>query len=382
MLQRLYVHNFRCFENFEFKPQDQTASLLLGKNGSGKSTVREVLALFQSIGRGRTRVGELVKPTDFTQGRTDRPMRFELEVVLDGKVFVYALILELPTRFRELRVQHESLTVDGDIVFNREIAEVTVNRKARTREEGTFTMDWHLIALPVIQSTATPSSHPNLSAWLSSIVLLAPIPQDMGGEALGLDTAINEKASNLADWLADLLESYPAAYTTVVEHLQQVMPDLGSFRFEKLGRDTRALMVQFKQDQSSFELPISALSDGEKCFFLSAVLLAANHLEGPLFAFWDEPDNYLATSEVNQFVVALKRSFLRKRGQLLISSHNPQAILCFSEDSTWVMGRRSHVEPSIIRCLDELQPAAARGQESHQPDLIQRLLDGELEPWR
>ncbi len=377
MLQRLYVHNFRCFENFEFKPLEQTASLLLGKNGSGKSSIRHVLSLFQSIGRGKTRVGELIKPSDFAQGRTQLPMRFELEVLLEGRAFFYTLALELPAGFRELRVLEERLSVDGEVVFKRDIAEVSVNRKSRGSDDGVFTIDWHLIALPVIRSSATPTSHPSLTTWMANMVLLAPIPQEMIGEALGIDVAINEKATNLADWLAELLEIYPAAYSTIIEQLQQVMPDLSSFRFEKLGRDTRALMIQFSKDQSTIELPISVLSDGEKCFILSAVLVAANQLGGPIFAFWDEPDNYLAVHEVNQFVVALKRCFLRKKGQLIMTSHNPQAILCFTDDSTWVLGRRSHLEPSIIRCLDELQPASSNDDES----LIQRLLNGDLEPW-
>lgn len=382
MLQRLYAHNFRCFENFEFKPQDQTSALLLGKNGSGKSTVRQVLALFQAIGRGRTRVGELVKPTDFTLGRTEVPMRFELELLLQGRVYVYSLALELPERFRELRVQHERLVVDGEVVFNRDVAEVTVTRKAQGREESIFSIDWHLVALPVVQDTAAGNVLQSLREWLAGMVLLAPIPQQMSDEALGIDTAVSESAGNLPDWLASLLESYPAAYTAVVEHLQKVMPDLASFRFVRLGRDARALMAQFKHAQNSYELAFSALSDGEKCFFLSAVLLAANQLTGPVFAFWDEPDNYLAPHEVNQFVVGLKRSFLRSQGQLITTSHNPEAILCFSSDSTWVMGRRSHLEPSLIRCLDELQASQPSRTGEELPDFLQRLLDGDLDPWQ
>lgn len=381
MLQRLYVHNFRCFENFEFKPQDQNSTLLLGKNGSGKSTVREVLAIFQAIGRGKARIGELVRPADCSLGHTDIPIRFELEIKLHERSYIYSLVLELPMRFRELRVQHERLVVDGQEIFKREMAEVTVSRRPQGREDGVFAMDWHLAALPVVQDAQAASDLQSLREWMASMVLLAPIPQQMSDEALGKNTAINESASNLADWLADLLESYPAAYTEVMEYLQTVIPDLASFRFERLGRDSRALMVQFRQDQINHELPFSALSDGEKCFFLSAVLLAANKVAGPLFAFWDEPDNYLAAHEVNQFVVALKRSFLRSKGQIVTSSHNPQAILCFSEDTTWVMGRRSHLEPSLIRCLDELEIRVPGEASAPQPDLMQRLLDGDLNPW-
>lgn len=49
MLQRLYVHNFRCLENFELNLKEMSSALLIGKNGSGKSTLSRVLEVFQSI---------------------------------------------------------------------------------------------------------------------------------------------------------------------------------------------------------------------------------------------------------------------------------------------------------------------------------------------
>lgn len=61
------------------------------------------------------------------------------------------------------------------------------------------------------------------------------------------------------------------------------MPEVALFRFEKLGRDSRALMVQFKSGGASDEQSFERLSDGEKCFFLSAVLLAANRWAEPIF---------------------------------------------------------------------------------------------------
>jgi len=39
MLKRLYIHNFRCLENFELLMKDMPSALLIGKNGAGKSSV-------------------------------------------------------------------------------------------------------------------------------------------------------------------------------------------------------------------------------------------------------------------------------------------------------------------------------------------------------
>lgn len=115
MLNRLYIHNFRCLENFEFKPGDASSVLLIGKNGSGKSTLVQALKVFQAIGRGSNRVGQLLKAGDFTLGRTGVPMRLELEVRLGGRAFQYTLAFDLPERFKELRVLEEALVVEAPL---------------------------------------------------------------------------------------------------------------------------------------------------------------------------------------------------------------------------------------------------------------------------
>lgn len=371
MLQRIYTHNFRCLENFEFKPSGSSSALLIGKNGSGKSTLRAVLKIFQAIGRGVNRTSQLVTPADFTLGRSSVPMRFELEVRLGARVFNYTLALELPERFRELRVLEEQLVMDGEMLFSRDHALVTVRRASADRPEAQFNIDWHMVALPVIQDPAASGALGSFRDWMAGMVLLAPIPKLMSGDAASGTKEPDEDAANWADWLSGLLDRFPSAYATLSQYLKQVMPDLADFRFERTGKEAKSLLVRFKSDQGQHELPSEALSDGEKCFFLCAVVLAANQCDGPLFTFWDEPDNYLSLGEVSQFVMALRRGF-HQGGQILMTSHNAEAIRRFSDESTWVLGRRSHMEPSVIRQLQELAPT---------PDLIQKLIDGDVDPW-
>lgn len=373
MLERLYVHNYRCLENFEFNPGAASSVLLIGKNGAGKSTVRDALAVMQAIGLGEGQVKNLVKPSDFTRGHSDVPMRFELTLKLGGQRYHYALALELPPAAHQLRVMSESLSIDGAEVYTRQHAEVQVKRPVSANGNGQFSMDWHIVALTVIQDRGASSLLQPLRDWLSRIVLLSPLPPLMVSETTAEPGPLQISGSNLVDWLSTLLESHPAVYATVIEQLQKVMPDVALFRFEKLGRDSRALMVQFKSGGASDEQPFERLSDGEKCFFLSAVLLAANRWTGPIFAFWDEPDNYLATHEVGQFIVELKRCFARHGGQWIASSHNAEAVVNFSVDSTWVLARKSHLEPTQSRCVDNISLGEA--------GLIQTLMDGEIDAW-
>jgi ABC-type sugar transport system ATPase subunit len=103
---------------------------------------------------------------------------------------------------------------------------------------------------------------------------------------------------------------------------------------------------------------------------ICAVVLAANVHLGPVLCFWDEPDNYLALPEVGHFVVALRRAF-QSGGQFIATSHNPEAIRRFSDENTLVLYRKSHLEPTIVRPLSELQVSG---------DLVGALIRGDVEP--
>lgn len=285
----------------------------------------------------------------------------------------YTLALELPERFRELRVLEERLVQDGIEIFSRQHADVIIRGQPSTLlTDGHFGIDWHLVALPVIQDPASAGALRSFRDWMAAMVLLAPIPQLISGDTRNDSLEPRADAFNLADWLSGLLDGYPSAYATLSQYLQQVMPDLEDFRFERTGKEAKSLLVRFKSEQGRYELPFAALSDGEKCFFLCAVVLAANQCYGPLFAFWDEPDNHLSLSEVSQFVMALRRAFHQNNGQILMSSHNGRAIQRFSDDSTWVLGRRSRLEPTLVRQLADIAPTT---------DLVQTLIDGDLDPW-
>jgi predicted ATPase len=178
----------------------------------------------------------------------------------------------------------------------------------------------------------------------------------------------NRDASNIGEWFSGLLSLYPAAYVSIYAYLQQVIPDIKDFRNELIGKNFKSMVVSFQANNATLTIPFQDLSDGEKCFFLCAVVLAANKYYGPLFCFWDEPDNYLSLSEVGHFVTTLRRSF-KNSGQLLVTSHNDEAIRRFSDENTFILDRKSHLEPTLIRLLSDI---------TVQGDLINNLIIGDI----
>ena len=353
VIRRLYVHNFRCLENFELPVSDRSSLLLIGKNGAGKTTVGLALEILQRIARDTSRVGSLVEPKDFAGGRTGVPMRFEIEVKLGAAIYEYAVAFEFPKGFKELRVFEEKLTVGGKPVYTRELAQVHLARMEAEREAN-FRIDWHLVALPIIQQQSKDDPLFVFKQWLSRMLILRPMPSLILGDSKQETLQPSPQVSDFGAWFSGLLAFAPSAYAKIDEYLRLVMPDLKDIKNPVVGTDSRSLIVQFSNDQGSVDLPFGDLSDGEKCFMICALVLAANNAYGPLLCFWDEPDNYLALSEVGHFVLALRTAF-QSGGQFIATSHNAEAIRRFSEENTLVLQRKSHLEPTLIRPLSELQ---------------------------
>lgn len=382
VIRRLYVHNFRCLENFELPISGNPSTLLIGNNGTGKTTVAYALEILQKIARSNNRVADLVKPKDMTRGRTDVPVRLEVEIEIESELYQYALALEYPDGFRELRVLEEKLTVGERPVYTRERADVRLYRTqdvipvpigsgvAQTTVPQ-FRMDWHLVALPVVQERSVKDPIFIFKQWLARMLIIRPTPGLIFGNSEQDGTLQpNLLVTDLGAWFSGLLALAPSAYSKIDEYLKQVMPDLKDIKNPVVGQDSRSLFVQFSSNQKSVTLPFGDLSDGEKCFMICALVLAANDAYGPVFCFWDEPDNYLALSEVGQFVLALRRAF-QSGGQFIATSHNPEAIRRFSNENTLVFSRKSHLEPTVVRRLTDLQVTG---------DLVGALIRGDVEP--
>lgn len=96
MLTRIYIDNFRCFVNFEYKPECK--QLLLGVNGSGKSSLLTAIRYLKSFIKG--------DDNPFTQStRTrwqDKPLQaFEIEARLDQDVYTYRIEIRYASKTKQ-----------------------------------------------------------------------------------------------------------------------------------------------------------------------------------------------------------------------------------------------------------------------------------------
>lgn len=243
----------------------------------------------------------------------------------------------------------ERLTADGDTVFHREAAKVSLARAGK--DTATFGIDWHLAALPFLERREDALSL--MKQWLAQMMILRPIPSLISGDSdsENLEPAVD--MANLGNWFSGLVADSPFTYTTIDAYLKQVMPDLKGIRNPERVPGSRSLILQFGSGNATILVPFKHLSDGEKCLFAGALVLAAAEAKASPFCFWDEPDSHLALSEVGHFTMALRKGF-HSNGQFVATSHNAESIQRYSSGTTLLLYRKGHTEPSQVRPVAEI----------------------------
>ena len=233
-------------------------------------------------------------------------------------------------------------------------------------------MDWHVVALPVIQDFSPDSAIAVFRNWLARLLILTPIPALIDGDSEGETLWPDRQCRNFGRWFWGIVTQFPRAYGEIEQTVQTWMSDFKEVKnpTPSNAKQIRSLGVIFQQDSAKLEVSFDALSDGEKTFFICALVLAAQKFYGPIFCFWDEPDNYLTLSEVGYFIPTLRRA-MEGGGQFLATSHHPETIRKFSDENTFLLYRDTHSAPTRKRRLTEM--------EIHG-DLIDNLIQDDLDP--
>jgi len=272
--------------------------------------------------------------------------------------------LEWPPIFGEPRTGEKGLAGEGEPFFPRH------NEKVQLAGGQVFGLDWHIFALPIINERPGERAIQDVKAFFASMILIAPIPANMTGFSEEPSQELQSDAANYASCLRALLGQKPAAYSAFDAYVKTVITDFSSIENIERGESGTQLVVKFEQPDTQRSLPVEykSLSDGEKCFFLCAYIIASNAVGSPVFCMWDEPDNHLSLSEVGQFITALRKMTSRS-GQFIATTHHPEAIRKFSDASTFVLTRKSHLDPAVVRPLAEIP---------YKGDLINALLRDEI----
>ena len=345
MIQRFYADNFRCLVNFELKLDE--LNVFLGSNGTGKSSVFDVLLKIQSlVYRGR-KVDEVFRRRDLSQlyagnhqdsagAHEDGGVRQKIELDLDIAGHSYHYRLSIGHREpRLMRIDEEVLLCDERPLFEFRIGDAQLYRDDGSQGPK-YPFDWTQSGLAALHERHDNKKLSRFKRELAMWTIVRPCPPIFEEEARTEDELLTEAMTNFVAWYRRVSPERLGAAVDLLGDLRDVLPSFESLSLIATGEDARALEAVFKRPHKRSRYRLGQLSDGQRALIaLYCLLRFCDGGEARASLFVDEPDNYISLREVQPWVVALSEALGDTLEQAVIISHHPVTIDYLGGKAKW-----------------------------------------------
>jgi predicted ATPase len=325
MLKRIYADNFRCLVNFELKLD--RLNLLLGENGTGKTTVFDVLYCLQQFLAGNAKVLNVFPSRELTRWQSSLSQRFELDIGVEGEQYAYSLTIQHDEDRRKARIKKETLLLDGKPLFEFEEGTAKLYHDDFTRGPE-YPFDWTQSGLAVLQPRPDNKKLTRFRAHLAKIIVAAVHPMSMSSESREEERALSRNMGNFVSWYRYVSQEHQGAIFGLVQELARVLPGFSSFSLKEAG-EAKVFKVMMKQASGNGrpEIPFdfSELSDGQRSLIALYSVLFVLKGQG-VSLFLDEPDNFITVRELHPWLGALKDLTDEGIEQAVLISHHPELI--------------------------------------------------------
>ena len=349
MIKRVYADNFRCLVNFELRLD--RLNLLLGENGTGKTTVFEVVYRIQQFLAGSAKVTALFPRTELTrwqslpesvyatQGfaspsspkqfrwQTIGTQRFELEMEIENDTYLYTLVIEHDEDRRRARVKQESLSQDGKPLFD--FVEGTAQLYHDDFSRGPeYPFDWTQSGVAVLQPRPDNKRLTRFKTEVAKIIIASIHPMRMSSESREENSTLSRNMENFVSWYRYISQEHQGAMFELFQELTKVLPGFTSFSLKEAG-EAKVLKVLMKQPggngRQQLTFDFCELSDGGRSLIaLYSVLLGLKDQGASLFL--DEPDNFITLRELQPWLTTLRDLTGDGIEQAVLISHHPEII--------------------------------------------------------
>lgn len=351
MITRLHVDNYKCLVNFELRLDELT--LLLGPNGVGKTSVLDVMFALRRLLSGEAKVTDAdVFPTrTLTRWQSRNRQVFEVDVALEGDDLRYRLEVDHERATRTARIALERLESRGRPLFAFNMGEVHLYRDNYS-EGPVFGADWSESALARVPPRNDNTRLTRFLDFTRKLVVCGLYPASFETESTTEDAVLKRDARNFASWYRHVLLERHDMVPEFTKALQEVIDGFRDIRLEKVGLDTRALMVMFEEFTQRYELRLDEISDGQRALIALYALVRLAAGQGYTL-FLDEPDNYLALTEIQPWLMELADACGEDVPQAVLCSHHPELIDYLGGDRGLVLKRESS-GATVVRSAREL----------------------------
>ena len=336
MLHQLYADNYKCLVNFELPLKDLT--LLVGPNGAGKTSVFDVVFRLRRVLVDGIKIGERdAFPTStLTRWDTRDVQSFGLHVEVDGDRFHYQLEVKHERATGRARILSEQLHASEQPLFSCELGEAQLYRDDHS-EGPQLSVDWEESFLARVSAGRDNKRLNRFMDFMRSLVVCGLHPPSFVAESVRESTVLVRDGANFADWYRHLVQERTELVVDFASNLKEVLQDFRGIRMEKVGEDTRAMLVSWN-GREGYTLRFDEISDGQRVLIVLYALIGLAGDQG-VTLFLDEPDNYAALAEIQPWLMALVDACGNGKCQAIVCSHHPELIDYLGTDKGILLDR-------------------------------------------
>jgi predicted ATPase len=315
--------------NFELKLGK--LNLLLGANGSGKTSVFDVLRSLQNYIRGDLDINAAFPEKDFTAWSGKKGISLELDFVLPDGEFNYSLQMEYAGDDERGHIKSETLTQNNNVLFERKLTSpkrsvVTLyndNYQGNTQWDG---FDLTRSALAYVDERPDNKKLISFRRQIENLLIIAFNPFQMSAKSEKEATVLLPNSENFTSWYRNTINENLEKLHDVFDVLRETIPNFLSFTFNDLGLGTKVFNIHFAlSKEEDFIVDFSRISQGQKILIILYILIYGIK-DKDRCLFLDEPDNFVALREIQPWLA----HFIEKCGdnfqQAALISHNPEVI--------------------------------------------------------
>jgi predicted ATPase len=396
MITRFYVDNYKCLQNFEYKPQQ--FELIVGANGTGKTTVFEALDKLRRFVVSQIDAKEIFTSDSATRWNSRPEQIFELDYIVGGREFQYRLEINL---FSSFRVEKEIVKEANKVILETawERREPDKLRHANALDDDFDDSDPFADEHDGEVRTASGEyfglerslANPNQSVFsytygylrhaLAQSHFFKINPAIMISRVGKAEPRPANDLHNFSSYYLYLLQQKQGLMFDMIPHLREAITNFDSFAveedFEEGRRDLRVVFKAVQSRRQNLQRSIAGplkysfeeLSDGQRALVALYTLLFCTLEEGTTLVI-DEPENYIALRELQPWLMLLQERLEEHGGQVILISHHPEFINALAPSHTTVFERESggpvRVKPFDTKLAESLAPAEtiARGWEN------------------
>jgi len=327
MLTRVSICNYACFAEVELVLPRRL--LLVGSNGSGKSSLWQVLVALQDvIVRGRD-VAEVFPTRSLTRWQDHGGIQaFAIDVQCGADIYTYALELQHDPARLTASIHCEQLRRGEQLLYENRDGEVRIFGD-EPRVDGlphtTFPFGRKRSFLPDIEARPDNTHIMAFREALGDLWLIKHSPAQLAPTSAEEAAWLERDGSNFASWFRGVLADRPEVGSLLNEALRPTLPGLQRIAFEKISPKVRELMLHFRTDAHDYSVSADELSDGQRSLLLLHGLLVGA-FNRRVVAFLDEPEIGLAPHEMQPWLAQATAALEQHDGQLFVISHHPAVI--------------------------------------------------------